>query len=688
MKIIRKFLPIILCLTLLAVLSCCGRVQSSKRRLNSEAESVTATQCDEEILYGTGDKNKMIKIVSSGMLEMYLDEKTMSVCVYDAGADKLYHALPREKGDEVPSSLTLTVYCGGREYVLSSQKDSLAFSCAKYKKTKSGVLITYTFRQSLEGGGKVDISVPVSYALSDGMLTVSVECSDIDNKGDTVIGYVELLPFFDADVSVQKGDYIVLPDGCGEVMYLDEGDKRQVRFSTYGSDAALPGEDSPSASIACFGRKKGESAYVCTVTEGEALCDINGARAGDSSDYNRAWAGFKITGTDKNDGYLYVSDNSYEGNITLNYRFLSGDNSDYIAMAGAVRELLIRCGNLRENPSDKNSDYPFNLTLVMSRAAQDDSVQCLTDFNSAYELISYLKAKGFSNINTVLQGIYENGSVAILKSLGSEKELDTLLKLQDDGTVSFYSDYSLYGGGYSAVGIRGDKLDLSAHKRINSSLNELITDIRGQSFKGVYIGDAGKTLYSDYSNKTYSNRENVKNSLFKIFGSIFASKGLAVNYGNLYSVKYASLILNLPSTSSMKNEPGFESVPFIQAILHGLVSYSHEGINLSDKSREQILKSVEYGALLHYNWYCTDLGEEDDSMYYMTNVGEAKAYYDKMKSDLSHLSERRITAHEKVADEVYLTRFGEDVGVYVNYSDKAVSVDGITVDSKSYAVLQ
>lgn len=686
MKTIKGFMPIALALIFLLTLSCCGRVQARKMKISHEEVSATTAVGDEALFYGTRDKSAMTKIASSGMLEMYLEEKTMSVCIYDAAANKYYHALPCEKGNETPSSLNVRVYSKGKEYVLSSQKDSLAFDCTKYKKTKHGVVITYSFRQSTQKGEKLDISIPVTYILSDGRLTVSVNCNKISAESDTIIRQIELLPFFAGDTASAKGDYIVLPDGCGELMHLGVNSNVNERsLRVYGNDDSHEENTGDKALIAYFGRKCGDSAIVCVATEGESLCSINAKKATDAFGYNRAWASFEITAAKEKDNSLYVSDTAYKGNITLSYRFLSGENSDYVAMAGAVRELLIREGCLRENAIEGESEYPFNLTLILS---QEDSSAPLSDFNKASELLSYLKSKGFSHINVILQGIYDSGTVKIKKELGNEKDLDSLMQLQNEGNVLFYSDYSLYGGKGSAKTIKGDKLVFSSLDKVTGSLNDLLKDIRKQSFYGIYINDAGQSLYSDYGSKTYSVRENVKNALNKIFGSIFASRQLMISRGNLYSVKYACGIINLPSSSSMGNAEGFETVPFSQTILHGLVDYSHEAINLSSDSKAQMLKAVEYGANLHYTWHCTDdLNGTDDSTYYMTGVSESKTYYDKMKSDLSNLRGRRITSHEKVAEQVYLTRFGEDAGVYVNYSQKAVSVDGITVDAKSYALV-
>lgn len=693
MNKLKRFMPVLIFFLILFTLNCCGGAKSSKIKVSSEEISVAASLCDEQLLISTAQKNEMVKITSSGMLQMYLDEKTMSVCIYDTANKKFYKSLPEESRNEAASTINIGVILGGKEYTLTSQSDSLAFSCTKYKKTKSGIVITYNFRQSLENGKKLNISLPVSYTLSDGMLSVKVECDKISCDGDGIIHSIELLPYFGTDVDAAKGDYIVLPDGCGAIMDLEEqsSENISVRIPVYGSDSATDDTSSSSALIAAFGRKCGDNGYVCLVSDGEAMCEINSEKACLTSGYNRAWSSFIITPVKFFEKNIYVSDNSYKGEISLSYRFLSNDNANYIGMASAVRELLIRESKLRENGLDENLDYPFNLTLVLSQTDKgesgDNSENYLTNFNESYELLTSLKAKGLTNVNVRLKGLYSSGT-KINEALGTKEELDLLLSTQDEGGVRLYGDYSLYSGGYSAVTIDSKKTGLTSIKKINSSLNSFITQLRQENIKGVSISDVGESLNCDFSDKEFSIRQNVKDSLYNMLSSVFASKKLMIGSGNLYSIKYASQIIDLPCVSSLSDKPYFSDVPFIQGILHGIVDYSHQAANLTSNTKEQMLKAAEYGALPHYQWHCSsDADEENENTYYMLTLGEAKAYYDKMKNDFSPLRTRRITSHEKIKDNVYLTRFGEDAGVYVNYSDKAVSVAGITIDAMSYALI-
>ncbi|MBQ7295641.1 MAG: hypothetical protein IJW86_05540 [Clostridia bacterium] len=696
MKLTKRLVPAFILISVLVIALYFFNFSSADKVRISESDlSAAADVTDESIFVSTAKRSEMKKLASSGMLEMYLDEKTMAVCIYDTITGTLYRSLPEKYAGERPATLSLGVLIDGAEYNLSSQRDSLNLGCTEYEETDSGVIITYNFRQSLGKGKKLDISVSVTYTLSDGMLTAAVDCSEIYCGGKAVIHYLELLPFFGADEGNVKGDYILLPDGCGAVLDLSKKaeDFESVSLRVYGEDPAVKGQSGADVIVGAFGRKRGESAFLCLVSQGEALCEIKADKALEKSGYNRVGACFEITPSKVKDKYIYVSEKSYEGKAEVCYRFLGGENADYVGMASAARELLIRQGKLRENGIDKTREYPFNLTLIMSEESLNKQgkteIKTLTTFNQAHELLASLKAKGFGNINVLLKGVFEKGKTKTEKTLGSKSEMKTMTSLSADGSIRFFAESSLFKDKGFTYAIDGEKLPYLPVKKITDTLSSFISQIRGLPFDGVGISDAGRSLFTDFSSGNVIFREDVKISLFDTLASLYASKSIITEKGNLYSIKYADNIISLPSQAYLSQREHFSAVPFIQSILHGIVDYSLEPANISQHKGDAMLKAAEYGALPHYEWSCVSQSENDkeDKLYYMNSVSEAKAYYDKMEGDFSDFRSRRITAHEMVKQDVYLTRFGEDCSVYVNYSDKAVSVGGVTVDAKSYALV-
>ncbi len=690
MTVFKRLLRILIPIISVLCLSACAVFGSDKINLSDRSLFVSGEVTDKGLFVCTADKSEMKKLAASGMLELYIDEKTMAVSVYDEMTKAFYRALPEEYAEGKTSVLSVHMLIENEEHLLSSQSDSVSFSCSEYKKTDTGALVTYSFRQSLGGKKKLDLSVPLEYVLTDGMLSVTVDCDKItDNStAKTKVLGLEILPFFAADTKGGKNDYILLPEGGGVVMSLHKKADTfdEVSLKVYGEDPAVPKEGSADVLVGAFGRKKGDTAFVCLVGEGDAICEIRADKAEAKSGYNRVGAYFEITPYLKKENSIYVSDKSYEGKIELSYRFLGGDGTDYIGMASAVRELLIRQGKLRERAIDKTEDYPFILTLLMSRQSENEKskTETLSTFSESYELLSALKAKGFENISVQLKGIYEIGSAKVDYSLGSKKDFEVLTRFAQAENISLYGDTELFNmGGPFAKTINGNSTELSSLKKISKELNGFISEIRKQPFKGVSLSDVGEALFSDYTSGRPALRHDVRNSLQGYMASIYASKPIMVETGNFYSIKYADSVINLSTDSHLGEREYFSDVPFIAAILHGICDYSLSAANLSDDSTSAMLKAAEYGALPHYEWLCSAEAEE----YYMNYLGEAKAYYDKMKDDFSSVRDKRITAHKMIKQDVYLTQFGEELKVYVNYGEKPVTVSGITVDAKSYAAV-
>ena len=55
-----------------------------------------------------------------------------------------------------------------------------------------------------------------------------------------------------------------------------------------------------------------------------------------------------------------------------------------------------------------------------------------------------------------------------------------------------------------------------------------------------------------------------------------------------------------------------------------------------------------------------------------------------MSSVLSDLRDKKITAHSEVKSGVFRTEYGSSISIYVNYNDKDVTVNGVTVEANSF----
>lgn len=669
-----KFKYIFLCLLLVAtVLFIFGikGADSEKITVSQKELFVPAAAADSSIFCCNSKIETMKKISSSGVLEMYLDEKTLSVCILDTISGKLWRSLPASSEDKDAANLKAVIIIKGREYTLNSQSDSLYLECAFYETADSGTLtLFYSFRKSLENGKKIDLTIPVELKLTDGTLSVKVNCSNIEDKSNVKIYLksLEILPFFGADSQAESGDYILLPSGSGIIMdtYKKSDDVPEIYLPVYGEDT---GKNLPVTSfvpIGAFGIKSSDSAFICLIDEGAASAAVKAKKAGETSDCNRAGAEFEITPMILQGSSLYLSRNPYKGIISLSYRFLNGNNANYITMAGACRELLIRQGVLTDSNLSSQS-YPFNLSLIGSTAENGITS---TD-EQAKELLSSLLAKGISNINIMLKDT-ESRNISLLSDFSLKNGL-SLTVAQSLFTFSEKGDLTLSGDKNSS-GLSTSKTEKSAENIIN---------LMRKTSSGVLLTDCGNILPGSYGKSNNSSRHEMLTTVSELCTTLSSHGSLILSGANIYTLKYADGVINIPESSPLEEYDCCSAVPFLEAVLHGICDYSFTAVNLSTDPVNAMLKAIEYGALPHYEWYFGQY-EENDPLYYMNSLSQARLLYENMKKIFSDLRDQRITAHERIGENLTRTVYSSGSEIYVNYSDKAVTSGGITVDPMSF----
>ena len=649
------------------LLSRSATLTDSKKMSISDKELLTVSEVsDKSIFFSDTPRKKLKKISASGVLEMYLDESTLAICIYDTISGKMWRSLPKNNTGVSSANLTANVIIKGCEYTLNSQSDSLAFGSASYDIKDDTLIISYSFRRNLENGKKIDLTVPLELKLADGALSAQVNCKKIaDNSTAKVyLKSLSVLPFFGAGNEGKKGDYILLPSASGIILdtYKKTKSFDEISLPVYGEDISKNKEVSSFVPIGVFGMKVADNAFICLIDKGESVACIKASKASDKTNCNYVGTEFELTSTTTDGKSLYLSENSYNGTLSLSYRFLSGNNADYITMAGACRELLIRQGKLSDGTLT-DGDYPFKLTLIGSTPEKGTT----TSDEEAKELISSLMTKGINNIDIILKDS-DKRNVTTLSDFTSKNNLN----------LSLWQNLFSYSK-KSALTLSGEKnsmgLGISSAEK---NAGDIINSMRENSV-GVCLGDCASVLPSDYRKFNFTDRNKMLSDISELCTSISSHGALTVSSANIYAVKYADSIINIPEKSPLEENSYCKPIPFLQAVLHGICDYSFTAINLSSNPTEAMLKAIEYGAVPHYEWYFAQY-EENDPLHYMGSLSQARPLYENMKKMFSDLRDQRITSHEEVKKNVTCTVYSSGSEIYVNYNNEAVTIGGITID--------
>lgn len=733
-----------LCLALLSLASC----KSAKGAVSSKVGELKENQAKYSILdYHVVSEESLVFVASSGLTELYFDSSTFSIVVKDTNTEKLWCALPiKAEGDEdcLASVLSVKVSKGNQIYYLNSQDNSVAFDSATFKPVNNGIQITYDMaldKKTAQTGlaandGELYVSITAVFSLSDGTLRARINCGDTMISDGYIVESIDFLNYFGASQKAEKQDFIFVPDQSGAIIRIGASAKdeyEQRNYRVYGKDISMGSSlntdsngkvEYANALIPAFGMKAGKNAFVGAIISGDNISTITSHRYLETgTTFNRVGASFRITdvtysGSDS--GKTKYTGEAYTGEIEIDYRFLNDKNASYVGFASACREMLTResaLPNNRESLSDSNIPLSVNVQAAV-RKGSAHSYKKLSTYEQVLDMLVLMKAKSINNISIRYKGVLDGANTQDLLStarpisaLGSEKDFEELKQYVTTQKFDMYLDMSLFtyngksspsknsaknmageaityqvNNNYSYIaGKTPNTLQAVALSNVEKNVFSFLNDSSNYQFDGFCINDAGKLLYSDYSDDAH-NRNNAVNILAPQLLMLSNNHKIMVDTGNLYVLKNADYVTDIKSTTDYPESDIYVQVPFVEIILHGLVDYSLTAVNTSPDPKKAFMKAVEYGAIPSYEWCCTKSDSENaDAVYYYENqLDNVAEDYKKSNEALGDLRSSKITDHKAYQEGVYGTHYNNSTVIYFNYTDKAVTVNSVKIEPNSF----
>lgn len=494
-----------------------------------------------------------------------------------------------------------------------------------------------------------------------------------------------------------------------------------------------------------FGVKKANQAMFAIITDGASHASIYADVAGSIHTYNYVYPEFNFLPNGKSalesmtgNGalQLYQKEN-YEGKYEVTYRFLEEDEADYSGMAKTYQQYLVENDILTAQESKEN--LPFYMEVLGAVNVQKsilgvpyEGVEVLTTYEEATKMIGQLKNEEVANLKVILNGWFNGGvnhtfpskikEITALNTKGY-KQAEFIDYTEKEGVELFfdvdfshvYHDKSFDGFSKNSQATRYfDNTIATVGKRemdraekalfgdryvLNSShTKETMQDFLGSRKKKAIENLSLRTLTNkvsgDFSMKNPVDRqESVENQREALAYLKEEKVGLLGKDANDYAFDYITDIVEIPTHS---NEYIIldETIPFYQMVLHGYMEYAANPLNLETDIETEYLKAIESGAGLYFTWIYQDNSKLKDSAfgnYYSVNfdswVEEAIEKYAKMNDALKQTQNQKIIYHEKVQEKVFKTTYENNLNVYVNYNDKAVTVDdGIQIQANDFYV--
>lgn len=594
--------------------------------------------------------------------------------------------------------------------------------------------------QQVEGGYRADYTfedigatIPVEVLLKDNGLSVRIIGSEIQMGDRYWITSIQLLPGFMAGDDREEG-YLFVPSGSGALIELNAGRGNLASYSqmVYGSDAAIEVEEFEGLTqdilMPVYGLKAGDDGITAIITQGDAFANICADSNSSDTSFSRVYAEYVTAIVD--DTTLFESDYTNQRVINgieqresfddfqVDFIPMSGD-ADYNRMAEIYRDYLI------ENGLEKKASAPELFVTLYGAATRKTSFLgipytetfALTSFADAQAILQDLNDGGAA---VSLQYIGWNNSgvenrkaasrfapVSVLGGSSGYRTLDSFLSSSGNSAYFDLDPITVRksGNGFSALSdvvksifntrTPQYKYMRSVYVPVNTedpwyllnsgkALEAVQRFVESDSYaNGVSLYGVGEMLYSDFSKDSISRAETIANyqAMFEALGD----RDIAVNSGNAYVYNYVDKIYSLPTTND-GNVLFSCSVPFVQMVLHGYISYGAQ-------QGDDILDCIALGANPSYGGIAIDDSELIETSFnwlygssYENWSEEAKADFAAFNEVYADLYDQALVAYEE-ADGVSRSVFENGTVILVNRTEQAVTADGVEVPARDYCVI-
>ncbi len=601
---------------------------------------------------------------------------------------------------------------------------------------------------------QVQITVTVEYRLEEDGFKFSIPCDSIETTGDAILTNIKVLPFYESAYSTEEGYMLLPDGSGAIINFSNprvELDSAVVPI--YGLDNVISikqkTEYNARAVMPIYGINKGSKSTLAIIENGDALATVYSNVCGKNNlPVTSICAGFSIcpyelitvTSVSSKTSYNVYSSKPYYGDIDIRFILLGEGNTSYAKMAAAYREYLIDRGELTALTS---GSYPLSVEFLGALTKNQSffgipykKTHALTTYNDAASMINKIKTNVANDLIVKYSGWCNGGLIQgyagkiknvsalgnkkslkdfneSLNNLGikcyfnidlqqiNEKPLNFKINLSKKGARCVYKDTAIVSDiDLSTMGPLKEKRFETDVKEIKSYLlstpflQTLVNDTNKKmsefNINNISYGDIGSMLYSDYSDKNFTDRQKSLNIIKK---SLDDKNGFAVNSGDFYTLKNAEIIYNMPLGCSEKKIYDFE-IPFAQIVLHGCVQYAGTAINLSNDPEGAVLKSVETGAVLNYTFASRNIEElKNSSLNYYYSVSydssneSMESNYRKISPIQSKLSLVFISEHEYITDKITKTVYEDGTEVIVNYGNTEYEYSGKMIAPSDFAYI-
>ncbi len=684
-------------------------------------------------------------IAESDTMEMYFYEPTLSILLRDKETGAIMESTLREDDPDSNAKWNGYMKSGFVIGVISGVNDTEQADLVNNAPNISVELLSNGFHAKVfydefQFGYEVNVTLDGS----DVIVNIPDESIVEDPSTGNYISTISIYPFMGYTYLGDRDGYMFVPDGSGSIIYLDD---KEGRFSggfvqpVYGENAGI--KDSAVISLfwdeyqtvneaenilaPVFGmvHTDSELGYLGIIEEGSYSAQIEAYPNGAVLNYNRVYTKFIlrkliVQPTSSNSGGSITqaeSDRTHE-NLTVRYRFVDKDQADYCGLAVAYRNYLLDNGGLVKKDDTYKTRIDFLGTereewLIFTKKVT------MTTVENIREMYNELSDAGVTDILSLYKG-WQKGGIYDLpvtkfkadRAIGGNSGITSLLDDLKDTGIDLYLYQDML-----RINPDTNNTTFNVVKQINKRIFEEFT-YKEVYDRFLYLIPARTTQLSEKLLKSFTRNEIENVAVAGISDTLFSFSYSGNYYSREYTAeKYDALISEMDDSLNLTLEQPFaylwnhtdsyidmpvgtsnyifegEEVPFLSIVLKGILPMYSEYVNFEANKEEFFLKLVESG--VYPSFYITY--EDSAKLIYTNSADLYSSKYSVYKNDIieydkalkqvyEQVKDSCIIDHERLDSGVTVVTYDNGVKIYVNYSNEAVSVDGITVDAMSYKV--
>jgi len=740
--VISVVLAIVLAITALIAFLPRTTIDRSVIEENAPKSVAVAKYLDGDIVLSEDDYTL---IGESGELQLYYRKSDYTIKVKNTktgyewssmvGDDEYIHNADKgktENTESVRNKLKRLFEIGYSNYSAISGKTNLiedSLTTVKLLKIENGIAIDASF-------DSYGIGVTVEFWVDEYGLNVRVPRDKIVESDKYGIMSLTVLPMFGATTDNVENSFVLVPDATGGIYDIKPISKRQnpLMIDLYFprdfdlDDIQENNEQGvKNAIMPYFGVSRGAEGFVGYVIEGEmnsyitlnpsgAVYNLN--RVEPSISYRKSYtyldpAGDEITVTEKN-----IS----AGDFAVHYSFVSsneGENVTYSSMANKLQDYLVKIGKLVRTESAEKEGVNVNLQMLMSTKAESmiaEFLKVMTSCSDIENMVNAMTDDAKDNLRIMLLGWQSSGyniypsSGKAARGIGDIEELSKFLTEQ--GIESYLVDDLVYATTESdkfskqtdavyneakipVTNTNGDQYVRNAYKEYLKFVDKSIPYYQKNSVYGIGFDKLGWYVFDDHQKHVEMNRYEAV-SVYNAMLNETKEAGMktAVQRGNAYILSATDYIYDLPKTGS-SYELIDREIPFYQLVVHGYIPYSMDTPgNMSVDYVVEKLNWIECGAeptfLLtqEMSEEFKDSKVENAFSTELTNwMDDVTAIAKEFNDRLAFTGNSTMKEHIEVAENVYRVTYSNGNKIYVNYNQKQITVDDVTVKALDYTVV-